>query len=106
MALGEQKAQQMIQPVDTAFLQAQKVQKENWLKTVAKVGSGAIGGYGAYSLVNHISWGTKDKPFISTRSPSESSWSIRLHSSLQIENADMRLHCADRKRLSFLNDND
>lgn len=55
MALGEQKAQQVVQAVDTAFLQAQKVETaQNWLKTVAKVGSGAVGGYGAYSLVNHI----------------------------------------------------
>jgi hypothetical protein len=55
MALGEQKAQQLIQAVDRAFLQTQKVEAAgNWLKTVAKVGNGAVGGYAGYSLVSKI----------------------------------------------------
>ena len=52
MALGEDKAKQMVQAVNTAFLQAQKLQTaQNWLTTVAKIGTGAVGGYGAYPLV-------------------------------------------------------
>ena len=55
VALGVQKAQELLQTADMAFLQAQKVENaQAWLKTAAKIGSGAVGGYGAYLLVNHL----------------------------------------------------
>jgi hypothetical protein len=55
VALGQQKAQELLQAVDKAYLQAQKTANaQGWLKTAARVGAGSIGGYGAYSLVSHL----------------------------------------------------